>query len=155
MGGRRNKQRNAASLISLSFFRHEYRIVKIAHIGSRTKSEDQFLNAKVQFILVPPHFQLVPPHYVCSGDGTASRVESYSGQTDSKCLVHTDEWNSQKLSVVYMSTTLRNSSHCGVKKLIMYQMIYPSEPNSERFNCLSDSDSQTESFFICGRASSS
>ena len=34
--------------------------------------EDQFLCAKVQFILVPPspHFQLVPHHYVCSGNGT-------------------------------------------------------------------------------------
>ena len=40
-------------------------------IGCRTRSEDQFLYAKVQFILVPLHFQLVPPHYVCSGDGTA------------------------------------------------------------------------------------
>ena len=78
--------------------------------------------------------------------------------------------------------------HCGVKELIMfiaranaaithtmYQMIYPSESNSERFNlflchvllCISvapyltrlrDSDSLTNgflSFFICGRASSS
>ena len=57
----------------LSFFRHEYRIVKIAHIGGPTRSGDQFLYAKVQFILVPPapHFQLVPRHYVCSGNGTA------------------------------------------------------------------------------------
>ena len=30
------------------------KIVKIAHIGSRTRSEDQFLYAKAQFILVPP-----------------------------------------------------------------------------------------------------
>ena len=37
-------------------------------IGSRTRSEDQFLYAKVQFILVSYHFQLVPPHYVCCGD---------------------------------------------------------------------------------------
>ena len=73
MGHRRNKLRNAASLIGLSFFRHENRIVEIAKIGSRTRSENQFLYAKVQFILVPPHprFQLVPPHNVCSGDGTA------------------------------------------------------------------------------------
>ena len=71
MGRRRNKLRNAVSLIGLSFFRHESRIVKIAHIGSSTRSEDQFLNAKVQFILVPPpHFQLVSPHFVCFGDGT-------------------------------------------------------------------------------------
>ena len=80
------------------------------------------------------------------------------------------------------------TSACGVKELIMfiaranaaitqtmYQVIYPSESNSERFNLflchvfamfsvapylprLSDSDSQTNgflSFFICGRASSS
>ena len=73
MGRRQNKLRNAASLIGLSFFRHEYRIVKIVHIGSRTRFEDQFLYAKDQFILVPspPPFHLVPPHYVCSGDGTA------------------------------------------------------------------------------------
>ena len=32
----------ACLLVSL-FFGHNYRIVKIAHIGSRTKSEDQFL----------------------------------------------------------------------------------------------------------------
>ena len=70
MDRRRNKLRNAAGPTGLSFFRHEYRIVKIAHIGSRTRSEDQFLYAKAQFILVPPYFQLVPPHYVCSGDGT-------------------------------------------------------------------------------------
>ena len=38
--------------------------------GCRTRSEYQFLYAKVQFILVPLHFQLVPSHYVCSGDGT-------------------------------------------------------------------------------------
>ena len=57
MGRRRNILRNAAGLIDLSFFRHEYRIVKIVHIGSRTRFEDQFLYAKVQFILVPPpHF---------------------------------------------------------------------------------------------------
>ena len=67
---RRNKLRNAAGLIGLSFFRHEYRIVKIADIGSRTRFGDQFLYAKVQFIIVLPHFQQVPPHYVCSGDGT-------------------------------------------------------------------------------------
>ena len=57
--------RNAAGLplyVSL-FFRHEYRIVKVTHIGSRTRSEDQFLYPKVQSTLVPPH-------YVCSGDGT-------------------------------------------------------------------------------------
>ena len=62
MGCRQNKLRNAAGLIDLSFFRHEYRIVKIVHIGSRTRFEDQFLYAKVPFILVPPppHFQLVP-----------------------------------------------------------------------------------------------
>ena len=46
-------------------------LLKIAHIGSRTRSEDQFLYAKVQFILVPPsQFQLVSRHYVCSSDGT-------------------------------------------------------------------------------------
>ena len=73
MGRRRNKLRKAAGLVGLSFFRHEYRIVKIVHIGSRTRFEDQFLYAKVQFIIVPPlpNFQLVLPHYVCSGDGTA------------------------------------------------------------------------------------
>ena len=65
MGRRRNKLKNAAGLIGLSFFRHEYRIVKITQVGCRTRSEDQFLYAKVQFILVPPHFQLIPPHYVC------------------------------------------------------------------------------------------
>ena len=70
MGRGRNKLRNVAGLIGLTFFRHEYKIVKIAHIGSRTRSEEQILYAKVQFTLVPPHFQLVPPHYVCSGDGT-------------------------------------------------------------------------------------
>ena len=67
---RRNKLKNGSGNVGLSFFRHEYRIIKIAHIGSRSRSEDQFLYAKVQFFLVPPHFQLVPPHYVCSGDGT-------------------------------------------------------------------------------------
>ena len=74
MGRRENKLRNVAGFIGLSFFRHEYRIVKIAHIGSRTRSEDQVLYTKVEFILVPltPHFHLVPPHYVCSGDGTAA-----------------------------------------------------------------------------------
>ena len=71
MGRRRNKLKNVAGPIGLSFLRHEYRFVKITHIGNRTRSEDQFLYAKVQIILVPPHFQLVPPHYVCSGDGTA------------------------------------------------------------------------------------
>ena len=45
-------------------------LLKIAHIGSRTRSEDEFLYTKVQFILVPPsQFQLVSPHYVCSSDG--------------------------------------------------------------------------------------
>ena len=71
MGRRRNKLRNAAGFIGLSIIRQLYRIVKIAHIGSRTRYEDQFLYAKVQLILVPPYFQLVPPHLVCSGDGTA------------------------------------------------------------------------------------
>ena len=41
-------------LIDLCFFRHEYIIFKIAHICSRTRSEDKFLYAKIQFILVPP-----------------------------------------------------------------------------------------------------
>ena len=76
MGRRRNKLRNAAGRIGLPFFRLKYRIVKIVHIGSRTRYEDQFLYAKIQFILVPPHFQLVPPHYVCSGDGTGSLVSN-------------------------------------------------------------------------------
>ena len=61
MGRRRNKLRNAAGLIDLSFFRHEYRIVKIVHIGSRTRFEDQFLYAKVQFILVPPPLSASAP----------------------------------------------------------------------------------------------
>ena len=52
---------NAAGLFGLSFFRHEYRIVKIAHIGSRTRSEGQFLYAKVQFILVPPPLSASAP----------------------------------------------------------------------------------------------
>ena len=59
LGRRRNKLRNAVGIIGLSFFSHEYRIVKIAHTCSRTRSEDQFLQAKVQFILVPPP----PPTY--------------------------------------------------------------------------------------------
>ena len=40
VGRRRNKLRNASSLLGLSFLRHNYRIVKIAHIGSRTRSDD-------------------------------------------------------------------------------------------------------------------
>ena len=43
------------------FFRNEYRIVKIAHIASGTRSEDQFLYAKVQFILVPPPLSASAP----------------------------------------------------------------------------------------------
>ena len=74
MGRGRNKLRIAAGLIGLSFFRHKYKIVKFAHIGRRTRSEDQFLYAKVQFILVPPHFQVVPPYYACYGDGTGIGV---------------------------------------------------------------------------------
>ena len=74
MGRRRNKLRNAASLIGLFFFRHEYRIFETARICSRTRSEDQFLFAEVQFILVPPHFRLVPPHFVLSGDGTGDAI---------------------------------------------------------------------------------
>ena len=70
VGRRQNKLRNASGLIGLSFFRHDYRIVKIAHIGKRTRSEHQFLYAKVQYILVPPHFHQVPSHYICSGGGT-------------------------------------------------------------------------------------
>ena len=54
MGHRQNKLRNTAGLIDLSSFRQEYRIVKIENIGSQIRSEDQFLNAKVEFILVPP-----------------------------------------------------------------------------------------------------
>ena len=54
MGRRPNKLRNTAGLIGLFFFRHECRIFEIAHICSRTRSEDQCLYAKVQFILVPP-----------------------------------------------------------------------------------------------------
>ena len=60
MGCRRNKLRNAAGRIGLSFFRHEHRTAKIARIGSRTRSEDQFLYAKVQFILVPLTFSKRP-----------------------------------------------------------------------------------------------
>ena len=42
---------------------------------SRTTSEDQFLYAKVQFILVPtPHFRFVPSHFLCSGNGTAPDI---------------------------------------------------------------------------------
>ena len=73
MGRRRNKLRNAAGLIGLSFLDINTEFVKIAHSGRRSRSEDQFLIAKVQFILVSPHFKLVPPHYVCSGDGTVDR----------------------------------------------------------------------------------
>ena len=70
MGRRRNKLRNPTGLKGL-FFRHECRIFEIAHVGSRTISEDQFLHANVQFILVPPpHFQLVLLHLLRSSDGT-------------------------------------------------------------------------------------
>ena len=43
-------------------------------ICSRTRSQDQFLHAKVQSILMSPHFRLAPPHFVCSGDGTAGEI---------------------------------------------------------------------------------
>ena len=56
VGCRRNNLRNAAGLIGLFFFRHEYRIVRIARIGSRRRFKDKFLFAKVQFIFVPPTF---------------------------------------------------------------------------------------------------
>ena len=79
MGRRRNKLKNAAFAIGLSFFRHEYKIVKIAHVGIRTRSENQFLNAKVQF-------NLVPPHYVCSGDGTALEVQFFKVWSGSALL---------------------------------------------------------------------
>ena len=46
--------------VGLSFFRHEHRSAKIARIGSRTRSEDQFLYAKVQYILVPLTFSERP-----------------------------------------------------------------------------------------------
>ena len=39
-------------------------------VAVRDLLKDQFLRAKVQFILVPPCFQLVTPNYVCSDDGT-------------------------------------------------------------------------------------
>ena len=67
MGRKRNKLRNAFDVIGLlSFFRHEHRIAKIAYIGSRTRSEDEFLHAKVQSIFAPPLSASAP----CSGDGS-------------------------------------------------------------------------------------
>ena len=71
MGRRRNKLRNAAGPIVLSLFRHEYRFVKIAHIGSSARFEISFICKSSVYFSAPPHFQLVPLHYVCSGDGTA------------------------------------------------------------------------------------
>ena len=54
VGCRRNKLRNAAGLIGLSFFRHEYRIVRIARIGSRRRYKDKFYMQKFSLFSCPP-----------------------------------------------------------------------------------------------------
>ena len=53
MSRRRNKLKNVAGHTGL-FFRHEYVIFKIAHIGSCTTSQDQFLLAKVVYFSALP-----------------------------------------------------------------------------------------------------
>ena len=70
MGRRRNELRNVTSHIGL-FLDMSTEFLNLCVIRSRTRSEDRFLYAKVQSILVSPHFWLVPPRYVCSGDGIA------------------------------------------------------------------------------------
>ena len=60
----------------------------MANVGSRTRSEDQFLYAKVQLNLVPfPHFQQVPPPYFCSGDGTSATATL----TEKRAMKNEDE----------------------------------------------------------------
>ena len=47
---------------ALFFFDMDTEFLKLRIICCRTRSQDQFLHAKVQFILVPPpHFRLMPP----------------------------------------------------------------------------------------------
>ena len=66
-----------------TFSKHECKIFKITHTCSRARSENQFLYAKVQFILVPPQFRPVPPHFVRSGDGTAPEASGSAGGASS------------------------------------------------------------------------
>ena len=51
MGGRRNEQRNVGGLLGL-FLNMNTEFLKLSIICSRTKSEDQFLYAKVHSTLV-------------------------------------------------------------------------------------------------------
>ena len=72
MGRRRNKLGNDACLTGFFFLDMNTEFLKLRVICSRTRSDNQFLYAEVQSILVLPssHFCLVPPHFVYSGDGT-------------------------------------------------------------------------------------
>ena len=54
------------------FFRHEYRIFKIAHnLKPHNIGKLVFICKSLFYFSAPPHFRLVPPHFVCSGDSTA------------------------------------------------------------------------------------
>ena len=70
------RAKNAAGL-NVSFFRHEHKIVKIAHNLSRDTSV--FVCKSSVYYSAPPHFRLVPPHFGCSADGTDLSTYDYNG----------------------------------------------------------------------------